>query len=134
MAQYLLDTNICIYISKYQPPQVKQKFLQHTMSDLNISIITLGELYFGAQKSQAKDKALKVIRQLAKTVQIAHLDENVATHYADIRYQLQQQGNIIGNNDLWLAAHARANNWIMVTNNEKEFLRVQGLSVQNWTQ
>lgn len=126
MAQYLLDTNICIYISKYQPPQVKQKFLQHTMSDLNISIITLGELYFGAQKSQAKDKALKVIRQLAKTVQIAHLDENVATHYADIRYQLQQQGNIIGNNDLWLAAHARANNWIMVTNNEKEFLRVQG--------
>ena len=134
MAQYLLDTNICIYISKYQPPQIKQKFLQHTMSDLNISIITLGELYFGAQKSQAKDKALKVIRQLAKTVQIAHLDQNVATHYADIRYQLQQQGNIIGNNDLWLAAHARANNWIMVTNNEKEFLRVQGLSVQNWTQ
>ena len=104
------------------------------MAELNISIITLGELYFGAQKSQAKDKALKVIRQLAKTVQIAHLDQNVATHYADIRYQLQQQGNIIGNNDLWLAAHARANNWIMVTNNEKEFLRVQGLSVQNWTQ
>ena len=134
MAQYLLDTNICIYISKYQPPQVKQKFLQHTMAELNISIVTLGELYFGAQKSQAKDKALKVIRQLAKTVQIAHLDQNVATHYADIRYQLQQQGNIIGNNDLWLAAHARANNWIMVTNNEKEFLRVQGLSVQDWTQ
>ena len=132
MAQYLLDTNICIYISKYQPPQVKQKFLQHSLSELHISIVTLGELYFGAQKSQAKEKALKIIQQLTQTMQVAHLDENVAMHYADIRYQLQQQGNTIGNNDLWLAAHARANHWIIVTNNEKEFLRVQGLSVQNW--
>lgn len=130
--KYLLDTNICVYIAKYQPPQVKEQFLRHHLSDLYVSIVTLGELYFGAEKSQAKDKALKIIQQLVNTVQIAHLDANVATHYADIRYQLHQQGNMIGNNDLWLAAHARANNWIIVTNNEKEFVRVQDLRVENW--
>ncbi|MCB1659241.1 MAG: PIN domain-containing protein, partial [Pseudomonadales bacterium] len=98
-----------------------------------LSVITLGELHFGAQKSQAQAKALKVVQQLAQMAQVAYLDENVAIHYADIRYQLHKQGNMIGNNDLWLAAHARANDWIMVTNNEKEFVRVQGLKVENWT-
>ena len=60
------------------------------------------------------------------------LDENVGEHYAQIRNELTSKGQIIGNNDLWLAAHARANNWVMVTNNEKEFLRVEGLNVENW--
>ena len=133
MSKYLLDTNICIYISKYQPPQVRQRFERHSLSDLYLSVITLGELHFGAQKSQAQAKALKVVQQLAQMAQVAYLDENVAIHYADIRYQLHKQGNMIGNNDLWLAAHARANDWIMVTNNEKEFVRVQGLKVENWT-
>jgi tRNA(fMet)-specific endonuclease VapC len=75
---------------------------------------------------------MKVVQTLAKTMQIADLDEKVAVHYGDIRQQLQKKGQIIGNNDLWLAAHARANDWVMVTNNEKEFLRVDGLRVENW--
>ncbi|TXJ04807.1 MAG: type II toxin-antitoxin system VapC family toxin, partial [Acinetobacter sp.] len=92
----------------------------------------LGELRFGAEKSQHKEKALKVIDELTSMIQVVVLDENVAAHYAEIRQALSSKGQIIGSNDLWLAAHARANNWIMVTNNEKEFSRVDGLKVENW--
>ena len=63
---------------------------------------------------------------------MVELDGYVADHYAQIRQDLSSKGQIIGTNDLWLAAHARANNWVMVTNNEKEFLRVDGLQVENW--
>lgn len=95
-------------------------------------MITLGELRFGAEKSQWKEKALKVIDELMSMIQVIELDENVAEHYAQIRKDLMSKGQIIGSNDLWLAAHARANNWVMVTNNEKEFTRVENLKVENW--
>lgn len=131
--QYLLDTNICIYITKHQPEIVRQHFEKH-LSDCNIfiSVITLGELRFGAEKSQWKDKAFKVIEELTSIIPVIELDERTAVHYAQIRKQLALQGQMIGNNDLWLAAHARANDWVMVTNNEKEFLRVDALKVENW--
>lgn len=131
--QYLLDTNICIYIIKHQPEIVRQHFEKHLPNrNILISVITLGELRFGAEKSQHKEKALKVIDELTSMIQVVVLDENVAAHYAEIRQALSSKGQIIGSNDLWLAAHARANNWIMVTNNEKEFSRVDGLKVENW--
>lgn len=131
--QYLLDTNICIYISKYQPESVRQHFEKHLPHrNILISVITLGELRFGAEKSQSKEKALNVIDEFTSIIQVAELDEDVADHYAQIRQALSSKGQIIGSNDLWLAAHARANNWVMVTNNEKEFLRVDGLRVENW--
>ena len=131
--QYLLDTNICIYIIKHQPEIVRQHFEKHLPNrNILISVITLGELRFGAEKSQHKEKALKVIDELTSMIQVVVLDENVAAHYAEIRQALSSKGQIIGSNDLWLAAHARANNWIMVTNNEKEFVRVGGLKVENW--
>ena len=130
--QYLLDTNICIYIIKHQPEIVRQHFEQHLPNrNILISVITLGELRFGAEKSQRKEKALKVIDELTSMIQVVELDEQVADHYAQIRQDLASKGQIIGSNDLWLAAHARANDWIMVTNNEKEFLRVDGLKVEN---
>ena len=131
--QYLLDTNICIYITKHQPEIVRQHFEKHLPDgNIFISVITLGELRFGAEKSQWKDKAFKVIDELTSIIPVIELDEQTAVHYAQIRKQLALQGQMIGNNDLWLAAHARANNWVMVTNNEKEFLRVDGLRVENW--
>ena len=131
--QYLLDTNICIYIIKHQPEIVRQHFEKHLPNrNILISVITLGELRFGAEKSQKKEKALKVIDELTSMIQVAELDENAAEHYAQIRQDLSSKGQIIGSNDLWLAAHARANAWVMVTNNEKEFLRVDGLQVENW--
>ena len=130
--RFLLDTNICIYIAKYNPPGVRERFQQHPANQLAMSVITLGELRFGAEKSHSKTRALAVIDELASLITIAELSEDVATHYGDIRAQLQKSGQPIGNNDLWIAAHARAQDWTLVTNNEKEFDRVDGLRVENW--
>lgn len=130
--RYLLDTNICIYIAKYNPPSVRERFTQHAANELAMSVITLGELRFGAEKSQAKDRAMTVIDELTNLMNIEALTDEVTGHYGDIRAALQKSGQIIGNNDLWLAAHARSQGWVLVTNNEKEFLRVDGLQVENW--
>lgn len=130
--RYLLDTNICIYIAKHNPPEVRQRFARHAASDVAMSVITLGELRFGAEKSQARDAALAAIQRLEAAIRIAPLTESAGEHYGEIRANLQRQGQPIGNNDLWLAAHARAEGWILVTNNEREFVRVEGLQVENW--
>lgn len=130
--RYLLDTNICIYIAKYNPPSVRERFTQHAANELAMSVITLGELRFGAEKSQAKDRAMAVIDELTNLMNIEALTDDVTEHYGEIRAALQKSGQMIGNNDLWLAAHARSQDWILVTNNEKEFLRVDGLRVENW--
>ncbi|OIP09046.1 MAG: VapC toxin family PIN domain ribonuclease [Betaproteobacteria bacterium CG2_30_59_46] len=130
--RYLLDTNICIYIAKHNPPAVRERFARHTADELAMSVVTLGELRFGAEKSQSRERALAVITQLETTMQIASLTETVGEHYGQIRAALQQRGEMIGNNDLWLAAHARAEGWVLVTNNEREFVRVEGLQVENW--
>ncbi len=130
--RYLLDTNICIYIAKHNPPIVRDRFARHTADELAMSVVTLGELRFGAEKSLSRERALAVISQLGSMMQIAALTETAGEHYAQIRAVLQQQGELIGNNDLWLAAQARAEGWILVTNNEREFVRVDGLQVENW--
>lgn len=130
--RYLLDTNICIYIAKYNPPSVRERFTQHAANELAMSVITLGELRFGAEKSQAKDRAMTVIDELTNLMNIEALTDEVTGHYGDIRAALQKSGQIIGNNDLLLAAQARSQGWVLVTNNEKEFLRVDGLQVENW--
>ena len=130
--RYLLDTNICIYIAKHNPPAVRDRFSRHTADELVMSVVTLGELRFGAEKSQSREKALAVISQLESVMRVAPLTEAVGEHYGQIRSSLQQRGELIGNNDLWLAAHARAEGWVLVTNNEREFVRVDGLQVENW--
>ena len=130
--RFLLDTNICIYIAKHNPASVRERFQQYSANQLAMSVITLGELRFGAEKSQSKDRAMAVIDNLASLITIEGLSENTADHYGDIRASLQKSGQLIGNNDLWIAAHARSQGWILVTNNEKEFLRVEGLRVENW--
>lgn len=132
--KYLLDTNICIYIAKHNPPAVRERFRQLTMDQLAMSVITLGELRFGAEKSQSRERALEVVSKLESSMEVAHLTEKVAEYYGQIRADLQQRGLIIGNNDLWIAAHARAEDWILVTNNEREFLRVKDLNVENWVE
>ena len=130
--RYLLDTNIFIYIAKHNPPAVRERFSRHTADELAMSAVTLGELRFGAEKSQSRERALAVVSQLESMMQIAPLTAATGEHYGQIRAALQQQGEMIGNNDLWLAAHARAEGWIMVTNNEREFSRVEGLQLENW--
>ena len=131
-ARYLLDTNILIYIMKHHPPAVRAKFESLAADTLAMSIITLGELRFGAEKSNAREAAFTSIARLQTAIEVQPLAVSAATHYGHIRAQLQAKGQIIGNNDLWLAAHALAQGLILVTNNECEFTRVDGLKVENW--
>lgn len=130
--RYLLDTNICIYIAKHNPPAVRARFERHAANELAMSVVTLGELRHGAEKSQAREKALATLNRLEASIQVAPLTETVGEHYGQIRAALETRGQIIGNNDLWIAAHARAEGWILVTNNESEFKRVEGLQLENW--
>lgn len=130
--RYLLDTNICIYIAKHNPATVRARFEQLSADALAMSVVTLGELQYGAEKSQARSKALSALQQLQNVIQVAPLTEAVGQHYGQIRSVLERKGQPIGNNDLWIAAHARAEGWVLVTNNQREFARVGKLAVENW--
>jgi tRNA(fMet)-specific endonuclease VapC len=130
--RYLLDTNICIYIMKHNPPVVREKFAQHPASSLAMSVITLGELRFGVEKSLARERSTTNLTRLQAAIEVHPLPPEAGDHYGQIRARLQAQGQTIGNNDLWLAAHARAQGWVLVSNNEREFVRVDGLQVENW--
>ncbi len=97
-----------------------------------MSVITYGELQFGAQKSQQTQQVLQALEKLSLAIPVLEMDKQVSQHYGDIRARLQQAGTPIGNNDLWIAAHARAQGLILVTNNQREFERVPDLQIENW--
>lgn len=122
--RYLLDTNICINIAKHNRPAVRARFERHTANELAMSVVTLGELRHGAEKNQAHEKTLAALDRLETSIQVAPLTETADEHYGQMRATLETRGLTIGNNDLWIAAHARAAGWILVTNNEREFKRV----------
>lgn len=130
--RYLLDTNICIYIANGRSLAVRDRFEEHILEELAMSTITVGELRFGAEKSQNRERAMTTIEQLVRMIQPCALPLSAAEHYGHVRASLQLQGLPIGNNDLWLAAHALAEGWTLVTNNTREFARVPGLQIENW--
>lgn len=129
---YLLDTNICIYVAKKRPPEVLRRFEALEARDIAMSLITYGELLFGAERGAARLMAFEALNQLAAIIQVLPLPQVAARHYGEIRAELGRSGRPIGNNDLWIAAHARATEMIIVTNNEREFRRIEGLRVENW--
>ncbi len=131
-ARYLLDTNICIYIRQEKPEAVLRRFRKLRQGEAALSVITYGELLFGAAKSKQRIEALDRLRELLHWLPALPLPETAAEAYGTIRADLTSKGQMIGNNDLWIAAHALAAGLILVTNNEKEFRRVQGLKMQNW--
>ena len=131
--RYMLDTNICIYIAKHQPPEVKARFERLKPGQLVMSAITYGELYYGANKSNQRTRALTQLDELIQDIPVESLTSTAAEAYGEIRATLEKQGRLIGNNDLWIGAHAMALNVTLATNNEREFKRIAGLSVENWT-
>jgi tRNA(fMet)-specific endonuclease VapC len=130
--RYLLDTNICIYISKKRPLEVYQRLSELSIGDVGMSLITFGELRFGAEKSQHQEIALEKLEQLMRYIHVIMPTQEAAEKYAIIRSFLEKIGQPIGNNDLWIAAHALSLNTILVTNNTKEFIKVPDLLVENW--
>ena len=130
--RYLLDTNICIYIAKNHPSIVRERFESLTSNQLAMSVITFGELRFGAEKSHKREHSLQTLEQLARLIQISPLSVKAGVCYGKLRNKLQKMGLTIGNNDLWIAAHALSEGWTLVTNKTREFQRVEGLEIENW--
>jgi tRNA(fMet)-specific endonuclease VapC len=129
---YMLDTNICIYIQRRKPSEVLSRFEKLKPGDAVISVITWGELLYGAEKSKQRKKALQLLEEFQTFVPVLSMPENAGKTYGAIRSALELKGTPIGNNDLWIAAHAKAAGLTVVTNNEREFQRVPGLKVRNW--
>lgn len=130
--RYLLDTNICIYIRQKRPEEVLRRFRKLRPGEAVLSVITFGELLYGAAKSAQRATALERLRELVSLLPALSLPESAAEAYGSIRAELESKGEMIGNNDLWIAAHALVAGLTLVTNNESEFRRVRGLKVQNW--
>jgi tRNA(fMet)-specific endonuclease VapC len=130
--RYLLDANIVIYIRQKRPEGVLRRFARLRPGEAAISVIAYGELLYGAMKSSQRESALERLRELSEAIPALPLPERAAETYGLVRAELESRGEMIGNNDLWIAAHAVASGLTLVTNNEKEFRRVRGLKVQNW--
>jgi tRNA(fMet)-specific endonuclease VapC len=131
-ARYLLDTDICIYLRSNDRPKITERFAALDRDEAAVSVITFGELAYGAARSNDPVRAAQAIEWLTRTVQILPLPTNAAPVYGEIRAGLSVPGRLVGPNDLWIAAHALAENLVLVTNNEREFRRIKGLKIENW--
>jgi tRNA(fMet)-specific endonuclease VapC len=132
--KYLLDTSICIYINKRRPAQVLERLESINLDEIGISSITRYEMMFGAFKSQQQKRALQELERLCSTFPPIAFDMNAADHAGHIRFLLQKQRTPIGPNDVLLAGQALSLNAILVTNNTREFSRVNGLKLENWAE
>ena len=132
--RYLLDTNICIYIAKQRPPSVAARFATLAAGSVGMSLITFGELRYGAEKSSHRVQALDTLNRLAALIPVVSLEAEVGERYGAIRAQLERAGTPIGNNDLWIAAHALSLGVTLVSNNTREFERVPKLKLDNWVE
>lgn len=130
--KYLLDTNICIYLIRQRPIEVIERLEQTKIQDIAISTITLSELEYGVENSSRPLQNRLALMEFMAPFHVLDFDGEAATFYGKIRAELQKKGTPIGAMDLLIAAHALAQNLILVTNNEKEFRRVDGLKVENW--
>lgn len=132
-ALYMVDTNICIYIAKHNPPQVFARFDRMSPGQIVMSVVTYGELCYGAHRSAQRAKSLAGLDEMLVDIPVEPLTPAVGSAYGEVRASLAWQGRLIGANDLWIAAHALTLGLTLATNNEREFKRVARLSVENWT-
>ena len=133
MLKYLLDTNIVIYVIKQRPIEVLTMFNKQ-QGRMAISTITLAELVHGAEKSQFPERNLAAVGDFCSRLMTLPYGAEAAYHYGSIRAALEQVGKTIGVNDLHIAAQARSQGLILVSNNLREFERVSGLLMENWVE
>lgn len=131
MLKFLLDTNIVIYVIKRRPIEVMETFNLNA-NRMAISVITLSELLHGAEKSSQPTRNLAVVEDFCSRLAVLDYTAKAAQHYGDIRASLERVGEPIGVNDLHIAAHARSEGLVLVTNNEREFSKVPALRIENW--
>ncbi|SEP48429.1 tRNA(fMet)-specific endonuclease VapC [Methylobacterium sp. ap11] len=131
--RYLLDTNVIIALRRRRPRSVVARLTALRIGEAVMSPVTYGELCFGAEKSADRDTAFAVLARLVAVVPIEIAEPRETGHrYGEIRATLGRQGQLIGNNDVWIAAHALAANLTLVTGNVGEFSRVPGLVIEDW--
>jgi tRNA(fMet)-specific endonuclease VapC len=131
--EYLLDTNICIYIIKKKPVNVFEKFKTLEIGSIGISSITLAELRYWIMKSSDIEKNSEALERFITPLDIIDFDTNAAIEYGKIRADLEKKGTPIGPLDMLIASHAKSLDLTLVTNNEREFNRISELKVENWT-
>lgn len=133
MARYMLDTDTCSYIMKRSSQEVLNRLQTVPVTDVCISVITKSELLYGVEVSPRRMQDATALKSFLPYVEVLEFPDNAATHYAQIRADLKKRGQMIGANDLFIAAHAHSLGLTLVTNNTAEFGRVKGLTLENWT-
>jgi tRNA(fMet)-specific endonuclease VapC len=133
MPRFMLDTDICSYIMKRTDDALLRKVAAIPLSDLCTSAIVKSELMFGVTVSPRSDKDRAALEELLRHVAVLDYPSGAAAHYGEIRAHLQSRGTPIGANDMLIAAHARFLDLTLVTNNTREFARVPGLKIENWS-
>ena len=131
MLQYMLDTNIAIFVIKQRPREALEQFNRHGQF-LCISAISQAELIHGAEKSDFVERNLRTVNDFCSRLMVITYGKNAAMHYGQIRANLERRGETIGVNDLHIAGHARSEGLTLITNNRREFDRIDGLQVDNW--
>jgi tRNA(fMet)-specific endonuclease VapC len=134
MTRYMLDTDTCSYIIKRSNPAVLDRLRAVPVSDVSMSVISKSELLYGVENSPRRAQDALAVDAFLRHIDVLDFTAVSAGHYAQIRSDLRRRGEMIGANDLFIAAHARSLGLILVTNNTNEFGRVQGLSLENWAQ
>ncbi len=129
-----LDTNICIYFLKGTYPQIRTRLMQHGPEDIKIHVIVKAELLYGAAKSDKRKENEKNITGFLKPFEIVPFDDSATACYADICSKAEVKGSPVGPNDLIIAATVLSQSGVLVTNNTKEFQRIQELMVENWVE
>jgi len=131
MLEYMLDTNICIYVIKNRPVALRERFDQLAEA-LCISVITLAELLYGVEKSARRTPNLQAVEQFTARLEVVPFSPRAAAHFGQIRAELAELGPLCGAYDMLIGAHARSEGLMLVTNNVREFQRIPGLLVVNW--
>ncbi len=132
--RYMLDTNICIYAIKHKPEKVFQKLQEVDPEDVCVSSVTYAELVHGVEKSVAVEKNRLALTLLLANIEILDFNVEAADCYGKIRADLEEKGTPIGPLDMMIAGHAQSLGYTVVTNNVKEFSRVNNLHIENWTE
>ena len=133
MPRFMLDTDTCSYIMKRSHPLVLKRLQAVPVGDVCMSIVTKAELLYGVEVSPRRAQDAAALTAFLPYVEALDFADDAALHYAEIRADLKKRGVLIGANDLFIAAHARALGLTLVTNNTAEFERVSNLAIENWT-
>src|ERR1700749_806865 len=131
MLGYMLDTNICIYVMKNYPLELREKF-NSLAEQLCISSVTLGELHYGAEKSARRAENLTAIEHFVARLDLLAFGNKGAAHYGQVRLEFKRAGAPCGPHDMQIGGHARSEGLVVVTNNLREFSRMPGIRTENW--